>query len=234
MGISATYGTGIYNQSRYGVVYITSTLNSFSFLSNAVLEGLTFGAGNTKVEFSSVSIIGLSSPSKVDLLFSDTGHILGGRTGSSSLLFSSHSDLSAASSKIKGNAFVEFSSPSNNLEGNGVLKGEEGILFDTQGLLFGQGEMGGQEQLMFYGTKALTNAKRIKSYLDIKFTIKKSEIFFKNINPYYSTWNGKYIDLNKNNHLSSGYLDLLYAETSGSTNLPYEETISNEHIFKTD
>lgn len=234
MGISATYGTGIYNQSRYGVVYITSNLNSFSFSSNSLLQELVSVSGNEKVEFSSVSNIGSSSSSKIDLVFSNTGHILGGRSGSSLVSFSLHADISAAPSRIKGNAFVEFTSSLNNLKGNGRLLGAENVLFDTQGLLFGQGEMSGEELLLFSGTKALTNAKRIKSYLEFKFIIKKSEIFFQNINPYYPAWNGKYIDLNKNNSLSSGYLNLLYAETSGNTNLPYEETISDEHIFETD
>lgn len=223
MGISAVYGTGVYGQSRYGVVHLYSS-SSLSFYSTSSIQGLFGASGNSSLEFISSSNIGLGTTTKSNISLNTFGHILGGRAGSTLVTLSSFADLSAQSSKIQGEAFIKLSNPLNNLEGNGALRGDDNLFLFTQGSIFGQAEATGQELVIFTNPRAITNAKRIYATTPLFVIIKKSEIAYKNKNPFYSTWNGKYIDLNKNDNLSSGYLDLLLIETTGPTDLPYEET----------
>lgn len=222
MGISAVYGTGIYNQSVYGWVYLTSQ-STIQFSSDSFLEGHFPTSATTSIDFTTSSKITQGIVSDTNLVFTTEGYIQSGRQGNISFVFSQQSLISAAKSQIEGSTTIVFSSDTF-LEGHAPKRGESKITFLTKGDLFGTGEMIGDTLLKFDLRDSWINVNRVRSTDGLRFR-NKAEIIFSNKNPYYPTWNGKYEDLNKQTDPSVGYFGLLYTETSGGTTPPYIETV---------
>lgn len=223
MAITARYGVGKYGQSYYGRVHVESSAE-LSFSDQSFLKGDRLGEGGTSIFISSSSILfGRGEISGTSIIDFDTDSTLqSSRLSSTSIVFSSDAKLIAEGARIYGSIEIEFSQDVF-LHGLRYGQSQTEFSFSTQGTGFLFGHLYGDTSIEFSQDASPNRYRMYPEIVSIDFSsivIPK----FENSNPFLPTLNGGYIDLTANNS-SSGYLDLLYVETSGPTNLPYKETV---------
>lgn len=218
MGVSAIYGIGIYNQSRYNQVFISGSTEVL-FLSQGTLQHKGRIKGESKLSFTleGFGVLGISS--RTNIIFSDNAFIRQGITGRSDIVFSSLSDISAAPSEIQGQTILSFLQDAF-LEGRGTLKGDTSLIFDLTAPGIGIAEAGGLSKISFSTRNSYLNVNRISTSDMVVFS-SLSEIKFKSTRPYHPTWSQGYFDLSGNNIPGLPTIGLLYTRTSGETPRPY-------------
>lgn len=200
MTITARYGTGVYGNSIYGLVFIggIATL-SFAGVTSA-LKGKTQLEGNTTFTFT-----GIAFPATTVLIYGSTQvsfDLVGTLKGTGSL--SGLTDLT--------------------IDSLGELKGYTGLQSTTSFSVSLSGVLKGSTKLSGNTLFSLESTPTIKGYTQLEglSTVDFSTSAILSVNPWGASSNNEYSSPFGTSTENSVFL---YAETSGSTSLPY--TITN-------